>query len=291
MRKIVSDLWKRQLYNAARTHAGQPPGRKVSYIQITHDDLQRLDLFKPSQFLRIPHNQLPLLRPKPPGTSLPTSLSNTHTYTPYAERYCLLCLPLQNPGDETHSLLYCSHFSPLIQPAIHSLMLNLRQFDLWAWATYTYTQKVAMLLGSIPPKLDRQHEKAWLLKLLIFPTCTQLIYSLQSHFRLIQPSVSPVSCPLATSSFSPPSDDIPCQVCQSPFDEHQMLLCDIRNAAWHLSSFSLPLPLSHMDSGNTPYAPRSTSYPSQQHSTFAFLPPSLISTLIRILQKIMTRYH
>jgi len=81
-------------------------------------------------------------------------------------------------------------------------MLNLRQFDLWAWATYTDTQKVAMLLGSIPQKLDTQHEKAWVL--LIFPTCTQLIYSLQSHSRLTQPSVSPVPCPLATSSFSPP---------------------------------------------------------------------------------------
>ena len=80
------------------------------------------------------------------------------------------------PGDETHTLLHCPHFSPLIQPAIRSLMLNLRQFDLWARAAYTdtVTQKVAMFLGSIPPKLDRQHEKAWVL--LTFPTCTQLIY-------------------------------------------------------------------------------------------------------------------
>jgi len=53
-------------------------------------------------------------------------------------------------------------------------MLNLRRFDLWAWATYTDSQKVAMLLGSIPPKLDRQHEKAWVL--LTFPTYTQLIH-------------------------------------------------------------------------------------------------------------------
>jgi len=41
MRKFVSDLWKGQLYNAVRTHAGQPPGRKASYIQIANDDLQR----------------------------------------------------------------------------------------------------------------------------------------------------------------------------------------------------------------------------------------------------------
>jgi len=79
-------------------------------------------------------------------------------------------------------------------------MLNLRQFNLWAWATYTDTQnlKVAMLLGAIPPKLDRQHEKAWVL--LTFPTftVTQLIYSLQSDYRRIQPSVSPVPSPLVT---------------------------------------------------------------------------------------------
>ena len=50
------------------------------------------------------------------------------------------------------------HFSPFAQPAIQSPILNLQRFDFWAWATYTDIQKVAMLLGSTPPKLDRQHE-------------------------------------------------------------------------------------------------------------------------------------
>jgi len=118
-------------------------------------------------------------------------------------------------------------------------MLNLRQFDLWAWATYTDTQRVAMLLGSIPPTLDRQHEKAW--GHLTFPTCTQLIYSLQSHSRLTQPSVLPSTVLPATISFPPPSDDIHCQVCQSPFDEHQMLLCDICNAGWRMDCLLPPL--------------------------------------------------
>ena len=71
-----------------------------------------------------------------------------------------------------------------------------------------------MLLGAIPPKLDRQHEKAW--ALLTFPTCTRLIFSLQSRTRLTQPSVSPVPSPLSTSSLPPPSDDTHCQVCQKP---------------------------------------------------------------------------
>jgi len=51
-----------------------------------------------------------------------------------------------------------------------------------------------------------------------------------------------------------------------------------------LSAFSHPLPLSHVESGNAPYASRATSYPSQQHCTFALLPPSSILTLIKILQ-------
>jgi len=88
-RKRISTLWRGELYNAAGTHVGQSPGRKAFYIRIAHDDLQRLDLFKPAQFLRIPHNQLPLLRLRTQGTNyFPTHihLSNTHTYTPYANR-------------------------------------------------------------------------------------------------------------------------------------------------------------------------------------------------------------
>jgi len=46
MRKIISDLWKGQLYNAAHQHAGTPLGRKISYIQIAKEDRQRLDLFQ-----------------------------------------------------------------------------------------------------------------------------------------------------------------------------------------------------------------------------------------------------
>jgi len=80
MRKIISTLWKGQLYNAARTHEGQPPGRKAFYIRIAHDDLQRLDLFKPAQFLRIPHNQLPLLGLRTQATNyIPTHLHLSKT--------------------------------------------------------------------------------------------------------------------------------------------------------------------------------------------------------------------
>jgi len=196
------------------------------------------------KIIRNPHNQLPLLRLRTQATcyiSTHLHLGNTHTYTPYAERYCSSCLPLKILGNEAHTLLHCPHSSPLAQPAIHSLMLNLRRFDLWAWATYTDTQKVAMLLGSIPPKLDRQHENAWVL--LTFPTCTQLIYSIQSHSRLIQPPVLPPTSLPATILSSPPPpvpDDIHCQVCQSPFDEHKVLLCDICNARWHMDCLVPP---------------------------------------------------
>ena len=56
-------------------------------------------------------------------------------------------------------------------------------------------------------------------------------------------------------------------------------------------AFSHPLPLFHMDSRNAPYVSHATSFHSQLLSTFAFLPPSLISTLIKMLHKKMTPYH
>jgi len=155
IRKIFSDLWKGQFHNAVHTPSGQPLGRKASYIHIARDDLQRLDLFKPAQFWCTPTTNFRFfdLEPKPPAAShLHLKIWNTHTYTPYAERYCSSCFPLKILGNVAHTLLHCPHSSPLAQPGIHSLMLNLWRFDLWAWATYTDTQKVAMLLGSIPPK-------------------------------------------------------------------------------------------------------------------------------------------
>jgi len=95
-----------------------------------------------------------------------------------------------------------------------------------------------MLLGSIPPKLDRQHGKAW--GLLTSPTCTQLIYSIQSHSRLTQlPVLFSTSLPPTILSSSP-LDDIHCQVCQSPFDEHKMLLFDICNAGWYIDCLLPP---------------------------------------------------
>jgi len=92
---------------------------------------------------------------------------------------------------------------------------------------------------SYPTKLDKQHEKAW--ALLTFSTCTRLICSLQSYTRLTQTSVPRVPSPLSTGSLAPPQDDTHCQVCQSPFDEHQMLLCDIYNAGWHMDCLLPPL--------------------------------------------------
>ena len=80
----------------------------------------------------------------------------------------------------------------------------------------------------------------------------------------------------------------------SPFDEHQMLLFDKCIAGWHMdwTAFSHPLPISHMDSGNAPYVSHATSYSSKLLSAFAFLPPSSISTLIKMLhKKKMARSH
>ena len=72
-----------------------------------------------------------------------------------------------------------------------------------------------MLLGSIPLKLDRQYERAWVLP--IFPTCTQLMYSIQSHSCLTQPPVLPSTSLYAIILYSPPQNDIYFQVCQSGY--------------------------------------------------------------------------
>jgi len=222
--------------------------------------------------------------PMPPVTSLPTSILVTLTpilrmpndiasrVSPYKSLEMRLVpsstVPISLYSSNLQSIASCSTFDNSISGHGQSTQ------------TVTPNFKVAMLLGSIPPKLDEQHEKAWVL--LTFPTCTQLIYSLQSYTCLTQPSVSPVPSPLASIFFPPPSDDIHCQVCQSPFDRCSSVTYVTQDGIW--TSFSHPLPLSHMESGNVPYASRATSYHRQQLSTFAFLPPFSISTLIKIFQ-------
>jgi len=277
MRKIISDLWKEQLCNVACIPARQPFGRKISYIQIAREDIQRLDLFNPPQYLRTSHNQLPFLRLRTQATTYIPShlhLHNIHTYTPYAERYCPSCLPLQIPsnGNETRTLFHCPYFSPLAQPAIQSLMLNLRPFDLWAWATYIDPQKVSMLLGCIPPKLDRQHEKTWVV--LTSATCTQLIYSIQSHYHLA------LLCPPLP---------LPLLLLSSPSLFLQMIFT-VKYVIVHLTNIKCssvafvtqdgiwtvslhPSPPSQLGLGNAPYVPLATPYSRQQHNTFAS-PPS-----------------
>ena len=58
--------------------------------------------------------------------------------------------------------------------------------------------------------------------------------------------------------------------------------------AYGLMAYGLPSPTpyhhSRMESGNVPYESRATSYPRQQHNTFAFLPLFSISTLIKIFR-------
>jgi len=63
----------------------------------------------------------------------------------------------------------------------------------------------------------------------------------------------------------------------------------MQDGIWTASSH--PLPLFQMDSGNAPDVFLATSYPSQILSTFAFLPPSSILTLINIFHTTLTLYH
>jgi len=217
--------------------------RNKHYIHIARDDLHRRDLFKPAQYLRSHLDQLPLLRLRTQATSYIPShlhLSNNHTYTPYDERHCPSCLPIQIVGNEFHTLLHCPHSSYLSHPAILNFTRALHRFDLCSWSSHTPLQQTAILLGSRPPKLLQKHDKTWTDS--TSPTCTQLIYSLQSHFskHLFSRSTAPVPS-LISSLDSLPSDDTQRQVCQSPFDEERMLLCDICNAGWHMACLLSPL--------------------------------------------------
>ena len=125
--------------------------------------------------------------------------------------------------------------------------------------TYTDTQKVATLLGSIPPKLDRKREKAWVL--LTFPHVDNL--STHSKFTLALPN--PLSPP-----FPSPSP-------LAPFHPYRMI-STVKYVRVHLTkircssvtyvtqhgistAFSHPLSLFHMESGNVPYASCATFLP------------------------------
>jgi len=122
--------------------------------------------------------------------------------------------------------------SPFSHPAILILTSAFRRYDLCSWSSHTPLHQTAILLGSSPPNLFRKHDKAWAHS--TSTICTQLIYSLQSHFFKHQPSASSGPVPSLTSSPASPPSDTQCQVCQSPFDEEleKMLLCDICNAGW-----------------------------------------------------------
>jgi len=136
--------------------------------------------------------------------------------------------------------------------------------------------------SALPPlKLLRKYDKAWTRS--TSTMFTQLIYSVQSHFLKHQPSAShgPVTS-LPCSLASPPPEDTQCQVCQSPFDEEKMLLCDICNAGWHIECLLPPLtgmPF-QLGCGNAPCAPL-LSHPRVHCDTSASPSRSLTLTLIK----------
>jgi len=86
MRKFISHLWKGQLYNTARAHAGLPLGRKLHTFKLptTALDSERLDFFNQPSFYVSPtiSSHFFDFEPKPPITSLPTSILVTLTPIP-----------------------------------------------------------------------------------------------------------------------------------------------------------------------------------------------------------------
>jgi len=88
-------------------------------------------------------------------------------------------------------------------------------------------------------------------------------------------------------SFSPPQFDIHSKYVTVRLTNNKCssVTYVTQDGIW--TAFSHPLLPSHwhIECGNAPNAPRATSYPRQQHNTFAFLPSFSNSTLIKIFQK------
>jgi len=137
-----STLWQMDPLNQAPLHLPHTNLRKASYIHIARDGR---DLFKPVQYLRSHLDQPPLLRLRTQAISyIPPHLhlANDHTYTPYDQRYCPSCLPIQIVGNELHTLLHCPgpHSSPLAHPDILCLTRALCRYDLCPWSSHTPLQ-------------------------------------------------------------------------------------------------------------------------------------------------------
>jgi len=165
-------------------------------------------------------------------------------------------------------------------------MLHLLQFDLWAWATYTDTKKVAMLLGALPPQLARQHEKAR--ALLTSPYARNLCIHFKSTLALPNPLSLPFPPPFPLDPFPPRLTTSTVKYVRAHLTNTRCCSVTYVTQDGISTAFSHPLPLIHRDSGNAPYVSLATSFPSQLLSTFAFLRPSSILTLIKMLHTTMT---
>ena len=97
MKKIISDLWKGQLYNAALIPAVQPLGKN----QIAWDDLHCSDLFKTTLFLLNPHNQLHFFDSQPQPTTTSLLSSTLARFTPPVPRMM---------NDIAHRVFPCKSF-------------------------------------------------------------------------------------------------------------------------------------------------------------------------------------
>jgi len=210
LRTTISTIW-RILLNLAPLHLPHTNCKKASYIHFTRDDLQRRDLFKPAQYLRSHLDQLPLLRLRTQATSYIPShlhLANDHTYTPYDQRYCPSCLPIQIVGDELHTLLHCPHSSPLSHPAILSLTHALCRYDLCYWSSHTPLQQFAILLGSSPLNFSANTTKHGLTLPLVHA------HNSSTHSNLTSSNTNPQPL-LGPHTLSPPLLPVPSLMIQS----------------------------------------------------------------------------
>ena len=129
-------------------------------------------------------------------------LNNNHTHTPYDQRYCPSCLPIQIVGNEPHTLLHCPHSSHLSHPAILALPALFVDLISVPGPHTPRSNKLRFSLGPGPLNSFKNTTKHGL----TLPLLRAL--SLQSHFskHLSSRSTAPVTS-LISSLVNLPSDD------------------------------------------------------------------------------------
>jgi len=220
--------------------------------------------------------------PKPPRTSHPTSILPMTTHTPPMTS---AIAPLASPSRSW--VMNPTPFYTVLtlppSPTLPSSVLPALFVDMISapGPLTPHSNKLQFSLGQAPLNPSANTTKHGL-------TLPPLhAHNSSTHSNLTFPNTNPPPFlgPYRPSSLPLPAPPLPqCQVCQSPFDEEKMLLCDICNAGWHRTASSPPSPPSLLGYGNVPGGISLLSpHPRAHYDISASHPPTLIKHHLALL--------